>query len=79
MFFKISISLITKFKTKLSCNILKCLDHFMGFLLVLITLEPILDGFLRIWANPEIPDGGPRWPPFRNYYAIMTSCDVITP
>ena len=50
----------------------------MVFLFVLITLEPILDGFLRIWANPEIQDGGQRWPLFRNDYAIMTSCYVIT-
>ena len=26
----------------------------MVFLFVLITFEPILDGFLRIWTNPEI-------------------------
>ena len=39
--------------------------------------EPILDGFWRIWTNPEIQDGGPRWPPFRTDYAIITSCDVI--
>ena len=35
----------------------KSLDHFMVFLFVLITFEPILDGFLRIWTNPEIQDG----------------------
>ena len=54
------------------------LIHFMVFLLVLIIFEPILDGFLRIWRNPEIQDGGPRWPPFGNDCAIVTSCDVIT-
>ena len=37
----------------------------MVFLFVLVT-------------NPEIQDGGPRWPPFGNGYAIITSCDVIT-
>ena len=34
----------------------------MVFLFVLITFEPILDGFWRIWTNQEIQDGGPRWP-----------------
>ena len=42
----------------------KYLDVFMMFLFVLITFEPILGVFLRIWANSEIQDGGPRWPPF---------------
>ena len=58
--------------------VFKSLDHFMVFLFVLITLEPILDGFLRIWANPEIQDGGPRWPTFRNDFTVMTSFDVPT-
>ena len=50
----------------------------MVFLFVLITFESILDGFLRFWTSPEIRDGGPRLPPFRNDYTITTSCDVIT-
>ena len=50
----------------------------MVFLFVLIDFDPILDDFLRFWTNPEIQDGGPRWPPFRNDYAIITSCDVMT-
>ena len=54
-----------------------CLDLFI-VLFALITSEPILDGFLRIWTNPEIQDGGPGWPPFRNDYTIIASCDVIT-
>ena len=53
-------------------------DHFIVFLFVLTTFDPILDGFHTFWKNPEIQDGGPRWPPFRNDYAIITSCDVIT-
>ena len=36
---------------------LKFLDHFITFLLVFITFEPILDGFWRFWTNPEIQDG----------------------
>ena len=50
----------------------------MVFLFVLITFEPILEVFLRFWTNPEIQDGGPRWPPFKNDYPIITSCDVIS-
>ena len=39
----------------------------MVFSFVLITFDPILDrDFLRFSTNPEIQDGGPRWPPFRN-------------
>ena len=49
-----------------------------GFLFVLVTFEPILDGFLRFCANPEIKDGGPRGQPIRNDYVIITSCDVNT-
>ena len=37
----------------------------MTFLFVFITFDSILGGFLRAWTNPEIEDGGPRWPPFR--------------
>ena len=44
----------------------------------LITFEPILDVFLRFWTKPEIQDGGPRWPPLKNGYVIITSCDLIT-
>ena len=66
-----------KIKQKLSSSIF-FLDRFMVFLFVLITFEPILDGFLRVWKNPEIQDGGPRWPPFRYDYVIVTSCDVIS-
>ena len=36
-----------------------------------------MDGFLMNWTNTEIQDGGQRWPPFRNDYAIIASCDVI--
>ena len=78
MFFKISISLIKKFLKSFLVAVFKSLDRFMVFLFVLITFELILDGFWRIWNNPEIQDGGLRWPPFRNDYAIITSCDVIT-
>ena len=43
-----------KIKQKLSSSIfLKSLDRFMLFLFVLITFEPILDGFLRFWRNPK--------------------------
>ena len=61
MFFKISISHYKK-KNKKSFLVafFKSSDHFMVFLFVLITLEPILDGYLRIWANPEIQDGSSR-------------------
>ena len=51
----------------------------MMVLFVFITFDSILGDFLRFWTNPEIQDGGPRWPPFRNDYAIITSCDVIAP
>ena len=44
----------------------------MMFLFVLITFDSILGDFLRFSLN-----GGPRWPPFRDYYAIITSRDVI--
>ena len=50
---------------------------FMVFLFVLITSEPISDGYLSFWTSPEIQDGGPRCTPFGNYYAIITSYDVI--
>ena len=50
---------------------LKSLEHFMVFLFFLTTFEPNLDGFLRFWKNPEIKDGGPRWPPFRHDHAII--------
>ena len=76
MFSKISIPRIKKSQKKLSCSIFLSLDCFMVFLFVLITFKPNLDGFWRIWTNPEIQDGGPRWPPFRNDYTIITSCDV---
>ena len=49
----------------------------MVFLFVLVAFEPILDGFVRFWTNPEIQDGGPGWPPFRNDSEIIMSCDVI--
>ena len=49
----------------------------MMFLFVLITFDSILGDFLRFWTNLEIQVGGPRWPPFRNDYAIITSCDAI--
>ena len=78
MFFKISISLIKKIQKSFLVAFFKSLGHFMMFLFVFITLKPILHGFLRIWANPEIQDGGTKWLPFRNDYAIMTSCGVIT-
>ena len=50
----------------------------MVFLFVLITFEPILDVFFRIWTNSEIQNGGPRWPPLKNDCAIITSCGVVT-
>ena len=78
MFFKISISLSLKIKQRFSLAFFESLDQFMMFLFVLITFEPILDGFLRFWTNPEIQDRGPRWPPLRNGYDIITSSDVIT-
>ena len=49
----------------------------MMFLFVLITFHSILGDFLRFQTNPEIQDGGPRWPPFGNDYAMFSSCDVI--
>ena len=49
----------------------------MLFVFVLINFDSVLGDFLRSWTNPEIQDGGPRWPPFKNDYAIITSCDVI--
>ena len=67
-----------KIKQQLSSSIFfKSLDHFRMFLFVLIAFELILDSFLRFWKNPEIQDGGPRWPPFRNDYVIATILDVI--
>ena len=104
-FFKISISLILKLNKSFIVVFFNSLAHFMAFLVVLITFDPILVAcvqtsrisflrrkekrdvctqtrfwtiFLRFWTNPEIQDGGPRWPPFRNDYAIITSCGVIT-
>ena len=76
MFFKISIPVIKKIKKSILAAFFKSLDRFMVFLFVFITFEPNLDGFRMIWTNPEIQDGGPRWPPFRNDYAIITSRDV---
>ena len=60
MFFKISISFSLKIKQKLSCSIFKSLDHSMMFLVVLITFEPILVGFLRFSTNTEMIDDGPH-------------------
>ena len=86
MFFKISISLFKKIKEKLSCSIFEVFISFYGVFSCLNYLwakrgwpffEPILDGFLRFWKTWEIQDGWPRWLPFRNDYAIITSCDVI--
>ena len=77
-FFKISISLIKKNNNKMFlAGIFKFLDHFMVFLFDLITFEPILDGCLRSWINLEIQDGGPRWPPFGNDYAIALFTDIF--
>ena len=56
----------------------KVLNHLMVFLFVLITFDPILDGFLGIWTNPEIQHALKIWPPFRKDYAFMTLCDIIT-
>ena len=50
--FVISISFSLKIKQKLSCSIFKSLHNFMVFLFVLVTFEPILDGFWRFWTNP---------------------------
>ena len=53
---------VLKDKQKFSCMIyFKFLDHFGVFLFLLITFEPVLDGFLRIWTNPQIQGGGPGW------------------
>ena len=49
----------------------------MMFSFVLFSFDPILNGFLRFWKNPEIQDGVPRWPPFTYYDVMITSCDVI--
>ena len=38
----------------------------MMLLFVLITFDMILGDFLRFFTNPEIQDGGPRWPLFIN-------------
>ena len=69
--------LLKKIKINSLEAIFKSYDRFIMLLFVLITFEPILGGFWMIWTNPEIQDGGPRWPPFRTDYAIITSCDVI--
>ena len=73
-----NLSYLKNFKRSFLVALFKSLDLFLLFLFVLITFEPILDDFLRIWTNPEIQDSGPRWPPFRNDYAIFTSYEVIT-
>ena len=39
---------------------LKSFDHLIVFLFLLIAFESILAGFLSIWTNPDIQDGGPR-------------------
>ena len=77
-FFKVSSSLILKLNKNFLEKFFKSLDHFVVFLFVLITFDLILDEFRGFWSNPKIQDGGPRWPPFRNDYPIITSCDVIT-
>ena len=74
MFFKISISLILKLNKSFRVAFLKVFRTFYG---VLIAFEAILVGLVRFWKNPEIQDGGPRWPPFKNDYVIVASCDVI--
>ena len=66
MLFKNSISLILKSNKSFFVAFFKSSEHFMVVLFLLITFELILDGFLRFWTNPEIQDGRPRWPPFRN-------------
>ena len=77
MFFKILISLSLKIKGSFLVAFFKSEDHFMMFLFVLITFDSILGDIMRFWTNPEIQDGGPRWPPLRNDYAIFTSCNII--
>lgn len=52
-------------------------DMFMAFFFRLKTFEPIFGRFLSFWNSPEVKDGGTSWPPFRNYYAMFTSCDNI--
>ena len=76
-FSKFQIFWVKKIITSFFVAIFESLERFIVFLFVLNTFEPILDVFWRIWTNPEIQDGGPRWPPFRTDYAIITSCDVI--
>ena len=54
----------------------------MVFLLVFDSFESFdrfdnFDSFGRFWRNPEIEDGGPRWPPLKNDYVIPTLYDVI--
>ena len=51
VFFKVSISLIKKNEKSSLLAFFNSLDYFMVFLFALITFEPILDGFLRIWTN----------------------------
>ena len=70
---EIAISLVLKLNKKFLVAFFKSLDHFVVSLFLLITFDPILDDFVRFQTNSEIQDGGPRWPPFRNDYAIMTS------
>ena len=44
----------------------------MVFSFVFITFEPISVGFFEVLEkNPEIQDGGSRWPPFRNDYQLL--------
>ena len=49
----------------------------MAFVLIYVTFEHILDGFLRFAKLRKLDDGGPRWPPFIHHDAIIVSCDII--
>ena len=62
-----------KIKQQLSCSVFQSLDHFMVFFFVSITFDSILDDFLRFRTDPEMLDGGPRWSPFKNDCAVITS------
>ena len=50
----------------------------MVFLVVLITFEPILDGFFEILEKSRNPRWRTKMSSIKNGYAIIKSCDVIT-
>ena len=45
----------------------------MVSLIVLITFDLILDNILIFWTNPEIQDGGQRWPTITQLLRVVSS------